>query len=216
MANGAVEVSEEELEQAFRTSPLTGLQFLESHFRKNIFAYIKSLCPHFGSSDLLEVYQDTMRRLVRKAKQADFTPDRPMRLVQDVARKAAIDAKRKKKLPTIGDARDIAELLGGDLKDTRVAMEWRLVLKEDMPRVQQAIDEAIENLPAKQKLTAIAMMHVYEEIHDTRSFLPLKLKIRDLSGEDLTTTQAYDNWRQARKAIAAKLQRAGFNLYDEN
>lgn len=215
MTQGPVEVSEQELEKAFRESPLRGLQFLEGHFRKNIFAYIKSLCPLMGPSDLLEVYQDTMRRLVKKVRQPDFSPERPMRLVQDIARKTAIDARRKHKLPTIGDARDVAELLGGDLSGTKVAMEWRLILKEDMPKVRKAIDEAIESLPTKQKVTAIAMMQVYEQIHDDRSYLPLKEKVQELTGEELSTTQAYDNWRQARKTIAARLRQAGFNLLED-
>ena len=207
--------SEDDLEREFRKDPQSGLQFLELFFRRNIFAYIKSLCPHFKPEDLKEVYQDTMRRMVKAACRPDFDPEKPMRLVQDVAWKAAADAKRKKKLRPVGDAREVAEMVGGDLKGTKVAMEWRLILKEDMPKVQRAIDEAIQGLPTKQKVAAAAMMHVYEEVHDTKLYLPLKNQIQEMTGEDITTTQAYDNWRLARKSIAAKLQRAGFNLYDE-
>ncbi len=209
------DLDEDELEREFRKDPQSGLQYLELFFRKNIFAYIKSLCPHFKPEDLKDVYQDTMRRMVKKSCQEDFDPAKPMRIVQDIARKASIDAKKKKKLPPVGDAREVAEMIGDDLKGTKVAMEWRLVLKEDMPKVGKAIDEAIQDLPTKQKTAAVAMMHVYAEVHDTKSFLPLKQQIQKMTGEDLTTTQAYDNWRLARKAIAAKLQRAGFNLYDQ-
>lgn len=207
--------SEDELEQEFRKDPQSGLQYLELFFRSNIFAYIKSQCPYFHAEDLKEVYQDTMRRMVKAACDPKFDPEKPMRLVQDIAWKAAADAKKKKKLRPVGDAREVAEMVGDDLKGTKVAMEWRLILKEDMPKVQRAIDEAIASLPTKQKAAATAMMHVYEEVHDTKSYLPLKNQIQQMTGEEFTTTQAYDNWRLARNAIAAKVQRAGCNLYDE-
>jgi DNA-directed RNA polymerase specialized sigma24 family protein len=141
-------------------------EYLELFFRKNIFAYIKSQCPHFNPQDLKEVYQDTMRRMVKKASQPNFDPARPMRLVQDIARKACIDAKRKKKLPVIGDARDIADKVGDGIKGTKAAMEWSLILKKDMPKVRRAIAEASNELPMKQKNAATAMMHVFAEVHD--------------------------------------------------
>ena len=207
--------SEDDLEREFRSDPKSGLEYLELFFRRNIFAYIKSQCPHFKPQDLGEVYQDTMRRMVKKAFQPDFAPERPMRLVLDIAKKASIDAKRKRKLRPVGDVRDLAAMVGDDLSGTKVAMEWRLILKEDMPKVQKTIDEGIAALPTKQKNAAVAMMHVYEEVHDTSSYLPLKEQIQEMTGEDLTTTQAYDNWRLARQVIAEKLRRAGFDLFSE-
>jgi len=215
MVSNDAEVTEDQLEQEFRADPCSGMQFLDMHFRRNIFAFLKSLSSHFGPHELNDVYQDTMRRMVRATSKPRFDPTKPMRLVLDIARKASIDATKKKKLCPIGSANDFADMVGDEMRGTKVALEWALILKEDMPKVRRAIGEAIEELPPMQRIAATAMMNVYEEIHDTKSWLPLRDEIQRLIGEDVTTDQAFDNWRVARVKIAGKLRRAGFDLLRE-
>ncbi len=215
MAHDAA-VTEDELEAEFRRDPKSGLEFLELYFRQNIFAYIKSLCRYAQPHDLADIYQDTMLRLVRAVQRETFSPANPMALVTDIAFKAATDFKRRKKVPPIGDANEVGELLGGDLNSTKAAMEWRYMLKEDIPAFRRALDRALDDLPPKQKIAAAAMIQVCEEVYGKGSFLPLRERIRAITGEQVTTVQATDNWRAARAKLAERLRRAGFDFFQED
>jgi DNA-directed RNA polymerase specialized sigma24 family protein len=206
-------VTEDELAAEFRRDAKSGLEFLDVCFRRNIFAYLKSLCRYAQPADLADIYQDTMLRLVRAVQQETFSPANPMALVTDIAFKAATDFKRRKKVPPIGDANEVGELLGGDLSRTKTAMEWRYMLKEDIPAFRRSLDRAIDELPTKQKIAAAAMIEVCEEVYARDSFLPLRERIRAISGEPVTTVQAYDNWRAARPKLAERLRRAGFDFF---
>jgi DNA-directed RNA polymerase specialized sigma24 family protein len=208
-------ISEEELEREFRQDRKAGLEYLELYFRRNIFAIIKSACRYAQPNDLADIYQDTMARVVKAVCQDDFDPARPMRLVQVIAVRACADFQKKKQTPPVGDSNEVSELIGGDLWSTKAAMEWKYMLKEDIPKFRRALDQAIDALPNKQKVAAQAMMDVFEEVYDQGSFLPLKNRIEQITGESLTTVQAYDNWRAARAKIADKLRRAGFDLLAE-
>ncbi len=213
MANDA-SIREDELEAEFRRDRQAGLEFLELFFRKNILALIKSQCRFAQPQDWANIYQDAMVRVIRAVCKDDFDPERPMRLVQRIVVSTCIDFMRRKKLPT-GDSIELGELLGGELWNAKPIREWKYMVKEDMPKFRRALDQAIEELPPKQKAAAMAMAMVCERVHDEGDFLALRDKIEEMTGEPLTTAKAKDNWRVAREKIAEKLERAGFNFLSE-
>ena len=90
-----------------------------------------------------------------------------------------------------------------------------MILREEWPRFRQSLDEAIDGLPPKQQTAALAFLEVYEIVREENSFRALAERIREMTGDDCTTVQAYDNWRAARKAIEAKLRRQKFHLLIE-
>ena len=214
MANDAA-LKESELEQEFRRDRKAGLEYLELFFRENIFRIIKSHCRFAQPNDLADIYQDTMLRVVRAVCKDDFEPSGAMSLVQVIAARACADFKKKKRTPAVGGSNEVAELLGGDLRNTKVATEWRYMLKEDVPKLRRALDQAIDELPKQQRIAAQAMMDVYEEVFDQGVYLPLRDRIQEITGKPLKTVNAYDNWRVAVEKIAEKLRRAGFNLLEE-
>lgn len=82
-------------------------------------------------------------------------------------------------------------------------------------KVSTGIDKAVDDLPPKQRTAALAFLEVYEVVQEESSYRALAERIREMTGEDCTTVQAYDNWRAARKTIAAKLSREKFHLLIE-
>lgn len=215
MAKKTVVVTEDDLEQQFKTDPQFAVQLLDSEFREHIWRYIKSVCRYFTGDEIRDVYQDTLVDFIRRVKRPDFDPRKPLRLVQQIARCRAIDLARKKKACRIRNSGDLIDALAKESTDTRVLSEWRLVLRDDWPRFRQALDQAIDDLPPKQQTAALAYLEVYEVVQAENSYRALAERIREMTGEDCTTVQVSDNWRVARKTIAARLRRQKFNLLIE-
>jgi len=216
MAKNAVVVTEDDLEQQFRGDDKKfAVQLLDSEYREHIWRYIKSICRYFTDDEIHDVYQQALGEFIRCVKKPDFDPHKPLRLIQRIAKFRAIDLARRKRASRLRNSGDLIEVLAKDLKDTRVSLEWRMILREEWPRFRQALDEAIEGLPPKQQTAALAFLEVYEVIREENSYRALAERIREMTGEDCTTVQASDNWRVARKTIAAKLRRQKFHLLIE-
>jgi RNA polymerase sigma factor (sigma-70 family) len=215
MAKNTVVVTEDDLEQQFKDDKQFAVQLLDSEYREHLWRYIKSVCRYFTGDEIRDVYQDTLVEFIRRVKRPDFDPHKPLRLIQHIARCRAIDLARRKKASRIRNSGDLIEALAEDLKDTRVSLEWKLIMRDEWPRFRQALDQAIDDLPSKQQTAALAFLEVYEVVRAENSYRALAERIREMTGEDCTTVQASDNWRVARKAVAAKLRRQKFNLLIE-
>ena len=215
MAKNTVVVTEDDLEQQFKDDKQFAVQLLDSEYREHLWRYIKSVCRYFTGDEIRDVYQDTLVEFIRRVKRPDFDPHKPLRLIQHIARCRAIDLALRKKASRIRNSGDLIEALAEDLKDTRVSLEWKLIMRDEWPRFRQALDQAIDDLPSKQQTAALAFLEVYEVVRAENSYRALAERIREMTGEDCTTVQASDNWRVARKAVAAKLRRQKFNLLIE-
>lgn len=215
MAKNTVVVTEDDLEQQFKDDKQFAVQLLDSEYREHLWRYIKSVCPYFTGDEIRDVYQDTLVEFIRRVRRPDFDPHKPLRLIQHIARCRAIDLARRKKASRVRNAGDLIEVLAEDLKDTKVSLEWRLTARDEWPRFRQALDQAIGDLPPKQQAAALAFLEVYEVVRAENSYRALAERIREMTGEDCTTVQASDNWRVARKTIAAKLRRQKFHLLIE-
>jgi DNA-directed RNA polymerase specialized sigma24 family protein len=161
------------------------------------------------------VYQKSLGEFIRCVQKPTFDPHRPLRLLQHIASRRAIDRVRRlngSRIPNLGDLIDV---LAANLKDTTVSLGWRLIAPEEWPRFRKALDKAVDDLPSKQRTAALAYLEVYEVVEEEKSYRALAERICEMTGEDCTTVQAYDNWRAARKTIAARLRREKFNLLIE-
>ena len=213
MTDQKMVATEDELEQRFRDDPQFALQLLHSDYRENIYRFIKSLGWWLNAHEIDDVYQETFCRLIRAVRRPGFDPGKPMRLVQDIARKAAYDWTRRKKRRHVASIDAIYEQIADDVKDTTVCREW-LTAKPDWPKFRSALDAIIDDLPSKQPTAAKAFCHVYESLR-RNDHSALAEKIREMTGEDVTTAQASDRWREAKATIACKLERAGLKLLED-
>lgn len=214
MATGPGVVTEAELAEQFRVDPQFALGVLHSEFRENIYRYIKSVGRWLSPHEIDDVYQETFCRLIAAVRKPDFDRTRPpMPFVQDIAWKAACDWGRRKKRRTMPSIDAAYEQIADDLKDTTVRREWQLV-KPDWPEFQKTLDKIIESLPPKQRIAACAFLVSYEQLRKN-DYSALAEAIHDMTGEDVTTAVARDRWREAKKTIASKLERAGLKLLED-
>lgn len=205
----------DELERLFREEPRFALEVLHTDYREHIWRYIKSFAWWLSPEDIDDIYQNTFIRLIKVVRQSDFDPQKPMRLVCDLAKKAAIDWHRRKKRRRMPDLDEAVQQIAHDRSTTKIGLEWSLIFKEDWPKFRRALDQAIEELPRMQKAAALAFMRVYEKYRDEDSHRPIgELMTEEMPGQDMTALQAYDNWREAKTKLRMKLQRAGFNWVD--
>jgi DNA-directed RNA polymerase specialized sigma24 family protein len=210
-------ISDGELEELFRDPDRRfAVQMLDAYRRENMWRYILSICRYFDDDDIHEVYVQSLREFIASAKRPDFDPKDPLRLFQHIAKLRAIDRARRKSGRRIKSAGDLIEPLAVDLKDTKLSLEWRLVIKEEWPKFRKALDEVIDELPPKQRMAALGVLEVYEEMRARKSPEPLAAWIRRMTGEDCTASQAADRWRAAKEKIEEKLTRAGFRSLFED
>ena len=137
MAKNAVVVTEDDLEQQFKDDKSFAVKLLDSEYREYIWRYIKSICRYFTDDEIHDVYQQSLGEFIRCVKKPDFDPRKPLRLIQRISRFRAIDLARRKKASRIRNSGDLIEVLAKDLKDTRVSLEWRMILREEWPRFRQ-------------------------------------------------------------------------------
>jgi DNA-directed RNA polymerase specialized sigma24 family protein len=215
MAKNTVVVTEDDLEEQFKDDKKFAVQLLDSEYRERMRQYIKSICRYLSDDDIFDVYQQSLREFIRCVQKPDFDPHKPLRLIQRIIKFRTIDLARRRKGSRIRNVGDLIEVLAKNLKDTTVNLEWRMILREEWPRFRKALDKAVDDLPPKQRTTALAFLEVYEVVEEESSYRALAERIREMTGDDCTTVQAYDNWRVARKTIAAKLCREKFNLLIE-
>lgn len=215
MAKTTVVVTEDDLEQQFKEDKQFAVQLLDSEYREHLWRYIKSICRYLTDDEIHDVYQKSLGEFIRCVRKPDFDPHKPLRLIQRIARFRAIDLARRKKASRIRNSGDLIEVLAEDLKDSRVSLEWKLMVRDEWPRFRRALDQAVDELPPKQQTAALAFLEVYEVVRAEKSYRALAERIREMTGNDCTTVQAADNWRVARKTIAAKLRRQNFHLLIE-
>jgi DNA-directed RNA polymerase specialized sigma24 family protein len=215
MAKQMVVITDDALEQQFADDKRLAVQLLDSEYREHIWRYIRSICRYFSDDDIHDVYQSALGEFICCVKKPDFEPHKPLRLVQRIAKFRAIDLARKKKASRVRNVGSLIETLAADVKDTRISLESRTILRDEWPKFRQALDMAIDELPPKQRAAALAFVEVYEVVREEKSYRALAVRIREMTGEDCTVAQASDNWRVAKKSIEAKLRRAKFHLLVE-
>jgi hypothetical protein len=60
------------------------------------------------------------------------------------------------------------------------------------------------------------MLEVYDQIREDDSPKALAARIRELTGDDCTSSQAADRWEAARENLKSKMTKAGFkHLFED-
>jgi hypothetical protein len=178
--------------------------------------YIYSLYRSFDDEDIHEVYVKALEEFIECVKKPDFAPKAPLKLLQHIIKKRAIDRARKKCGARVKAAGDLIEPLAADLKDTKVGLEWKLMFKEESRAFRKALDKAVDELAPKQHVAARAMLEVYDQVREDDSPKALATRIRELSGDDCTSSQAADRWEAARENLKSKMTKAGFkHLFED-
>ena len=91
-------VTDEDLEQAFRDDPRFAFEMLDAFFREPLLRlHIKSCARGLSPEDMLDVYQETLMGMVTVVRSGTFNPEKPLRLIQTVAKRRAIDFARRKR-----------------------------------------------------------------------------------------------------------------------
>lgn len=210
-------ITEEDLDKLFEDQDrLFAVTILDSYRRENMFRYIRSIYPSFNDEDIYEVYVKALEEFIGQVKNTDFEPKAPMRLFQHIIRMRAIDRARKKYKARMKAVGDLIEPLANDLKDTKVGLEWKLMYEEEAPAFRRALDNAVQELAPKQRVAAQAMLEVYDQIRNDDSPRALAARIREISQQDCTASQAADRWQAARDNLKSKLTKAGFkHLFED-
>jgi hypothetical protein len=210
-------ITEEQLDELFEGLDREfAVQMLDAYRRENMWRYIYSLYRSFDDDDIHEVYVKALEEFIECVKKPDFVPKSPLKLFQHIIKKRAIDRARKKYGARVKAAGDLIEPLAVDLKDTKVGLEWKLMFKEEGPALRKALDKAVDELAPKQQVAARAMLDVYDQIREDDSPKALAARIRVLSGDDCTSSQAADRWEAARENIKSKMTKAGFkHLFED-
>jgi DNA-directed RNA polymerase specialized sigma24 family protein len=210
-------ITDEELEQLFHEPDRRfAVQMLDTYRREHMWRYILSKCRYFDDDDIHEVYTQTLSEFIECAKKPDFDPKAPLRLFQFIARFRAIDRARKRKRARVKDVAELIEPLAVDLKDTKVSLEWNLMMKEEKAAFRKALDKAVDELAPKQRIAALAMLEVYDQVRSDDSPKALAARIREMTGEDCTASKAADRWEAARENLRSKMTKAGFkHLFED-
>ena len=210
-------ISDEELEELFRgPDKLFAVTMFNAYRRENMWRFIVSVAPYLTDEQIHDAYQNTLLEFIDCVQKPDFDPVAPDRLFKKIARWRAIDQVRKKGGGKSLDLGDLVEILAADLRDTKMSFEWKFIQKEDWPKFRKALDQAIVDLPPQQKIAALGVLEVYDEMRAEGNCRPLAEWIRRVTGEDCTTAKAADRWRAAKEKIEEKLTRAGFRQLFED
>lgn len=210
------QITDVEIEELFRADPLDGLRFLHLERKEYLFQYIKRKARGLKPEEIADVYQDTMVDLIEIVQGPNFDSSEPMRIVRTVAGRRAFDALRRKGYRAAISLDDALHHIASDLKNSDLDFQWKLH-SSDWAKFRKVMDQAIDSLPEKQKIAALAFLDVYEDVRGPKQlYLPLAERIREISGDDVTTAQAKDRWREARQTIAEKLRRAGLKILLED
>lgn len=204
-------ISDQELEELFRGSDkVFAVTMFNAYRRENMWRYILCVVPYLTDEQVHNAYQQSLFEFIACVQKPDFDPVAPERLFKRIARFRAIDEARKTGGQKPLELGDLIEVLAEDLRNTKMGFEWKMVQQQDWPKFRKALDEAVAELPEKQKVAACGVFEVYDVMREEGNARPLAEWIRRVTGEDITTAKAADRWRAAKEKIEDNLTRAGF------
>ncbi len=206
--------AEKDVEDAFRVSPEFGLEMLHESFHLVILGCIKAHGLGLGIEDIDDVYQNTMIDMLRAAKEPDFDPVRPMRLVQDIAKKRTMDRRRRRRLPMRREGPEFHDHLIKDINGSMLGIRVKYD-RIDWAEFDKALWEEIEKLPSMQKTAASCFVDVYEDVREQNSYSPLADAMGTYLRSSITVAAAKSAWHAARAKLASQLTRRGFNFLGE-
>ncbi len=209
-------VSEEDLEEAFRADPKSGMQLLHEDRRDKIARCIKRCGCCLQPHEIKDLYQQTMLEMVQKTKTPDFDPERPLRLAQAIAKRRTVDYLRKQghRANTNHDA--ILPHVAEDLGTSDLNLRWRYLDRMIQAEFRQAVEEEVAKLPEKQRIVAKAFVDNYEDLRQRDTYFPLARAVEAVTGKDENVAAVKSAWHEAKRKLVKELTRRGFHFLEED
>lgn len=199
-----------ELDQEFRIDPDTGLWFLDAEFRRYLCRCIKAVAPSIDPVELADVYQETFLSLVEMVRADKIDRTRPLLpLAKVVAQRRAIDFLREQGHRPERGAESASELETQNLLDSDLWLRWRCS-KSDWDSFRMALREEIGKLSKKQRVVAESVVN-----HLGESWDEIRDEVARVTGQNETVVAVKSAWRDAKKLLAERLVRRGFNFLME-
>jgi hypothetical protein len=158
-----------------------------------------------------------MTSFYRRTSQPGFDPDRPLRLVQDIACKRAIDLRRKRKWQARPvEEHELFDQWAADFRETRlgdaIIHTDPLVWKE----FKAILREIVDNLPEMQRVTAYCYVDLYRELRQRDKHRILAAAVSEVLNRNVTLVQVKSAWAAALKTIRRELRRRKYNFIEED
>ncbi|GIW88280.1 MAG: hypothetical protein KatS3mg108_2604 [Isosphaeraceae bacterium] len=207
-------VSEADLESAFRDDPDFAIELLDADYQEHILRYIKRetyglLDPH----ELLVAYQETMLAMIVLARRPGFDPQRPLRMVQSIARNKGMDLLREHGHSVNTNEDAILDAVAADLKNTDLGFEWRLnIAPAEAKEFRVVLLEIIQTLPHRQRIVARCFVDHFEDFRERDTYRPLAEAVGAVTGKTESVAAVKSDWRFAREKIAAALTKRGYSF----
>lgn len=207
-------VSEEEIEATLRTDPNYAIELLDAFYREQILQYIKRVTwSRLRPDELMVVYQETMLAFIRRVREDDFDPTRPLRLVYCIARHRGYDflrARRRHRMNT--NEEEILGAVADSLKNTETGDKWTLLSPAERKEFKEVVLQVVATLPERQQIVARCYVDCFEVILNEGSFRILAEEVGRVTGKQENVVSVKSAWHAALKKIGPALERRGFNF----
>lgn len=194
--------TDEQLEQAFQSSPEEGLARLHQDYQALLGRYLKSLTGGLlGAEELRDVYQETLIEVLKAARRPGFDPERPLRLVYRVARLRAYRFLRRRRSARPWD--EAAE-------EASCQAAAALLERAEGQELRATLEAAIEELPPRQRLIARITVENIVGLHAAGRYAAIAEEAGRRCGEELSPRAVKSAWNAARAKLVSVLERQGF------
>lgn len=207
------QLSENDLAELLPEEPDEFLRFLHVEYGEQLIACIgKHSYDLLDIAELEDVYQKTLIQVWNKIRKPDFDCQAPLRIVFTIAKRRAIDARRRKtgRRRVVNETElqtQITDFVISDVEGSNLRIDWKLADEEEKRRLKDALPEIIAELPDRQRAAATAFLECYEEIRPKNLYKPMARSMGKLLGEDVSVDAAKSAWRGAMEKIRNQLIR---------
>ena len=179
---------------------------IDKEFRVPICAWVrKRYYPGMSIDDTADMWQDTMRELLKQVRDGKYDGDRAVfsDLCQIISRNT-IDLQRKHR------TRDrVLDDIGKALMGTRAGDRWRTASAAERKEILELIRQEAAKLPEKQRQTLEAFIAHFPESQNMQA---LRQFTSELTGQEETLAAVKGAFAVARRKLRAVLKRKGYGF----
>ena len=211
--------SEEELKEILDDGDIEFFfRVLYAEYREQI-ARVISRTAHFSLNveDERNAFQQTMVSVWERLEAGGFDNDRPLRIVNQIAKRRTIDILRNRKFrrSIAENATNITDLVIDDLVGTQISLEWKLANEEEKQRFLQELPAIVGTLSEKQRSAFWAFYDCIEQVRPNDKYQSVVEHIHSSTGDMLTVSAVRSRLNQAFDNIRDEAMRRGFNFLEE-
>lgn len=207
-------VTEQELEDVFKDDPDFGIRVLHEDFSEVILRYIKKHAWGLQLADWMDIYQQTMLELLRRAREPGFDHRKPLALVFCIVKRRARDMLRRKKHRANPDTDAILEYVAKDYSESDIGIKLRYPDHVVWEEFRQNLYEVIAALPERQRIVARVFVDNYEDFRERDTYAPLAELVGGITGKPESVVAVKNAWLEAKQKIVKEMTRRGFNFLE--